>query len=89
MVRRFLEYSLIHARPIRIVLFSSMKCRSVIVTALSEDTAEIRKNMKSPVEKIAISDILSASYGRGDDGDTLKYTLPEEERSDGKHGEKQ
>ena len=86
MVRRFLVYSLDHARPIRVMLADTMKYRNIRVQAIGEDSVVfLLPGRKTPVTA-PISDFLSASYARGDDGDTLQYAKNAEaakEQADG------
>ncbi|MGI6687089.1 MAG: hypothetical protein ACOX6Y_01780 [Christensenellales bacterium] len=75
MVRRFLEYSLRYQRPIKAVWLEEGKMASgnLTVTSLGEDSFSFTtsRNKKTPRE-MPLSDLLSAAYARGDDGDTLK-----------------
>ena len=73
MVRRFLQYSLDHQRPVKALFADTMKFQNIRVTAIDGDQVSfLRSGRKKPVT-IPIEEILSASYARGDDGDTLKY----------------
>ena len=73
MVRRFLQYSLDHQRPVKALFADTMKFQNIRVTAIDGDQVSfLRPGRKKPVT-IPIEEILSASYARGDDGDTLKY----------------
>ena len=80
MVRRFLQYSLDHQRPVKALFADTMKFQNIRVTAIDGDQVSfLRPGRKKPVT-IPIEEILSASYARGDDGDTLKYAeSPKEE----------
>lgn len=73
MVERFLQYSLAHNRPIRVVEADGLKCRNITVIALEgQQVTYLTARRKTP-ETRPVSAFLSASYARGDDGDTLKY----------------
>lgn len=79
MVRRFLLYSLDHARPVKALFADTMKYRNIRVQALDEKNVTfVMPGRKNPVTA-PIDSILSASYARGDDGDTLQYVKGEEE----------
>ena len=80
MVRRFLQYSLDHRRPVRVLFASSMKYRNITVVLLEGDAVTyLTAGRKTPL-RADIGDILSASYARGDDGDTLRCRMQEYER---------
>lgn len=79
MVRRFLTYSLDHNRPVKVLFADTMKYKNVTVVLLEGDTVGYRiAGRKTPL-KTELGNILSASYARGDDGDTLQYARKEEE----------
>lgn len=79
MVRRFLAYSLAHNRPVKVLLAEEMKFKNITVIDLSDDqVAYLTAGRKKPLV-LPLSRILSASYARGDDGDTLKYAATEEQ----------
>ncbi len=81
MVKRFLDYSLAHGRPVKALFADTMKYRNITVTAL--DDAQVTYTVagkKTPLTS-PIGDILSAGYARGDDGDTLKYAVKEQEHA--------
>lgn len=79
MVRRFLAYSLAHGRPVKALFAESMKYQNIRVVALDETTVSyLTTGRKNPVT-VPLDAILSASYARGDDGDTLKYASWEQE----------
>lgn len=72
-VKRFLLYSLDHQRPVKALFADTMKFQNIRVTAIDGDQVSfLRPGRKKPVT-LNIDEILSASYARGDDGDTLKY----------------
>lgn len=78
MVKRFLAYSLAHNRPVKVLLADTMKYCNITVIALGEEEVSfLTARRKAPVT-LPLRDILSASYARGDDGDTLKYRMLEE-----------
>ena len=78
MVRRFLAYSLAHNKPVKVLLADEMKFKNITVIDLSDDQAAcLIAGRKKPLI-LPLSQILSASYARGDDGDTLKYAAMEE-----------
>lgn len=78
MVKRFLAYSLAHNRPVKVLLADTMKYCNITVIALGEkEVSFLTARRKTPVT-LPLRDILSASYARGDDGDTLKYRTLEE-----------
>lgn len=73
MLERFLRYSLAHNRPIRVVDADTLKCRNITVVALHGQQVTFLTARRKTPETRPISAFLSASYARGDDGDTLKY----------------
>ena len=79
MVRRFLLYSLRHGCPVKALFADTMKYQNIRVDSLEEDIVIYRTaGRKSPLTA-PLSAILSVSYARGDDGDTLKYAAKEQE----------
>ncbi len=73
MLERFLLYSLQHHRPIRVWILGEKKYQNITVIALDgEQVSFITTRRKTP-QTMEKSAFLSASYARGDDGDTLKY----------------
>ena len=78
MVRRFLAYSLAHNKPVKVLLADNLKYRNIIVIALGEDEVSFLTAGRRTPATLPLRDILSASYARGDDGDTLKYASQEE-----------
>jgi len=73
MVKRFLQYSLDHSRPVKVLFADTMKYKNITVVLLEGDTVGyLTAGRKKPL-KTEIGNILSAAYARGDDGDTLKY----------------
>ena len=79
MVKRFLLYSLRHSCPVKALFADTMKYQNIRVDCLEGDQVTYRTaGRKTPVT-IPLSSILSVSYARGDDGDTLKYAAWEQE----------
>lgn len=73
MVERFLRYSLAHNKPIRVVDADTLKCRNITVITLDGQQVTFLTARRKTPETKPIGAFLSASYARGDDGDTLKY----------------
>ena len=71
MFRRFLEYSLRHGRPVRLLWTQGdeMKSGNVTVVALTDADVSFTtaKNRTKPAT-LPLSCVLGASYARGDDG---------------------
>ena len=73
MVRRFLQYSLEHNKPVKVLFADTMKYKNITVILLKGDTVSyLTAGRKKPL-CTTIENILSASYARGDDGNTLQY----------------
>lgn len=68
---RFLRYSLEHGRRIRAMLMVDGKLRQqpVTVVNLTETEATLLIGQRKNPETIAIADILSCDYARGDKGE--------------------
>ena len=82
MIRRFLEYSLAHNRPVKALFADTMKYKNITVVLLEGNRVSyLTAGRKTPVT-VDMDQLLSASYARGDDGDTLKYAIKEAQ-----HGE--
>ena len=82
MVKRFLLYSLRHGCPVKALFADTMKYQNIRVDSLERDQVTYRTaGRKTPVT-VPVSAILSASYARGDDGDTLKYAAREQEENE-------
>ena len=78
MVERFLQYSLEHQKAIRVLWESNMTMQNITVVALGENSfSYISSKQKAPREA-PLTAVLSASYARGDDGDTLQYAVKEQ-----------
>lgn len=78
MIRRFLSYSLAHNKPVKVLWADTMKYQNIRVIALEEENVSFLTAQRKTPETCPLSAILSASYARGDDGDTLKYAALEE-----------
>ena len=82
MVRRFLRYSLEHNRPVKALFADTMQYRNITVILLEESRVSyLTAGRKKPLTT-EIDNILSASYARGDDGDTLKYARGAQKEGD-------
>ena len=82
MVKRFLLYSLRHGCPVKALFADTMKYQNIRVEGLEGDQVSYRTaGRKTPVT-VSVSAILSVSYARGDDGDTLKYAARELEANE-------
>lgn len=79
MVRRFLLYSQRHGRPVKALFAESMKYQNIQVESLEEDTVTYRTASRKTPVTVPLDAILSVSYARGDDGDTLKYAVWDQE----------
>ena len=80
MVRRFLTYSLDHNRPVKVLFSDTMRYKNITVVLLEGETVGcLTAGRKKPL-LTTLDNILSASYARGDDGDTLQYAGKEEKR---------
>ena len=81
MIDRFLLYSLERKKKIVLMVMDEKGIRrlNVTVTALGDEAVEYTVGHSDKKHSLAYADILSASYARGDDGDTLKN---EEEEHD-------
>ena len=73
MLERFLRYSLDHNRPIRVLRADTMAFQNITVLALREDQVSFLTARRKTPETLPLSAFLSASYARGDQGDTLQY----------------
>ena len=78
MVKRFLRYSLLHERPVKALFADTMKYRNITVVQLDEALVAYRVAGKKTPLVSPLTDILSVSYARGDDGDTLQYAVKEQ-----------
>lgn len=79
MIKRFLAYSLDHHRPVKALFLDTMKYKNITVTALTEDTVTFLASGRKKPETMPLSGLLSVSYARGDDGDTLQYVQAPDE----------
>ena len=82
MVKRFLVYSMAHDRPVRVLLADTMAFQNIRVSLLEEDRVTYYKAGKKNPVTVSLDQILSATYARGDDGDTLKYQLEQEKNEE-------
>ena len=72
---RFLRYSLTHQRPIKVLLMEDDRVRSLNLTVQAmeqEGILYLSARNRRAAKLLPYDHILSASYARGDDGDTLK-----------------
>ena len=74
MIRRFLEYSLAHHRPVKALFADTMKYKNITVVLLEENRVSYLTAGRKTAD---LDQLLSVSYARGDDGDTLKYAIKE------------
>lgn len=75
LLERFLQYSLRHQRPIRVMVTQQevVKNLTLTVQAVGEDgILYLSARNKTQPKKLFYEQILGASYARGDDGDTLR-----------------
>ncbi len=71
---RFVQYSLRYQRPIRVIVLQDDKPRALNITveSVSDTTITCRTGPKGRTTlHLQQADLLSASYARGDRGDTL------------------
>ena len=81
MVKRFLAYSLAHGRPVKALFADTMKYKNITVTRLTDREVTYTVAGKKTPLTASLGDILSISYARGDDGDTLKYAVKEQDHA--------
>ncbi|MBR3108274.1 MAG: hypothetical protein IKH30_14025 [Clostridia bacterium] len=79
MVRRFLLYSQRHGRPVKALFAETMKYQNIRVDSIEEDRVTYHTAARKTPVTVTMDAILSVSYARGDDGDTLKYAVWEQE----------
>jgi len=74
MIDRFLLYSLEHKRKITLMVMDEKGVRrlNATIVAIGDEAVEYVTGRSEKRKIMAIADVLSASYARGDDGDTLK-----------------
>jgi len=79
MVERFLEYSLANHRKIKVFFLDAGQLRAcnILVTKINSSEIVCATAGRKTVMVIPVGDILSASYSRGDTGDTLCNSLKE------------
>lgn len=73
MLHRFFRYSLEHVKPIRVWIEGETKYQNITVIQLDERNVHFITARKKTPQSQPIAAFLSASYARGDDGDTLKF----------------
>ena len=73
MDRRFIEYAIRHGRPLKAVLLLDGQIRQKTITVVSFDAENLYyiEGRKKKAFGIALDDVLSVGYARGDSGDTL------------------
>ncbi len=81
MIERFLRYSLEHGRRITWMAADGQEIRrmSGTVTHIGDGYFSYVGSRAKKEKQMAIADVLSAAYARGDDGDTLKNEAREAE----------
>ena len=74
MVERFLRYSLEHGRRIALMVLDEKGVRRLhaTVTRIGDTEIAYLSSRSKKEQTLSISCILSAAYGRGDDGDTMR-----------------
>ena len=73
MLERFFRYSLQHSKAIRVWLEGEKKFQNITVIDMDEENVHYITARKKTLQTARKDAFLSASYARGDDGDTLKY----------------
>jgi hypothetical protein len=70
-VNRFLRYSLQNGRKIRLMLLldGAIIQKNAVVLALYETSAILRFSSKKEPVTVALTDVLSCDYARGDHGE--------------------
>lgn len=70
-MNRFLRYSLQNERKIRVMLMldGAIVQKNAIVLALDETSAVLKLSSKKEPVSVALADILSCDYARGDHGE--------------------
>ena len=81
MVKRFLLYSQRHNRPVKALFAETMKYQNIRVDSLEGDKVTYRTASRKTSVTVPLDAILSVSYARGDDGDTLKYAAWQQEEN--------
>ena len=75
MIERFLRYSLDHQRRILLIIQNEegkILRRNITVRHIADDVILYTVGKNPRERKLLRSSVLSASYARGDDGDTMK-----------------
>ena len=80
MIRRILIYSRDHDRPVKALFADTLKYQNIRVTALDDHSVTFRTAGKKKEVTLPLESILSVSYARGDDGNTLQYAAGEKKR---------
>ena len=70
---RFLVYSRDHDAPVKVLLAEGLRYRNIRVVSLENGQVTYRTAGRKTLVTVPLDAILSVSYARGDDGDTLKY----------------
>lgn len=70
---RFLVYSRDHEKPVKILLAEGLRCQNIRVISLEDGQVTFLTGRRKTPVTVPLDAILSVSYARGDDGDTLKY----------------
>lgn len=70
-MNRFLRYSLQNGRKIRVMLIleGAIVQKNAVVLALDETSAVLQLSVKKTPVTVALADILSCDYARGDHGE--------------------
>ncbi|NLE70386.1 MAG: hypothetical protein GX611_09375 [Clostridiales bacterium] len=85
MIERFLAYSLRWNCPVKLVYMKEgqMVSGNVTVVALKGDSFDfVTARKKTKPQTLMVSDVMAASYARGDDGDTLKKMQQQKEQGE-------
>lgn len=69
MIKRFLRYSLERERKITVIFAKDMKKVNLLVTGISDDGFTARLPGRKKETQFAFSDVLTAAYARGDQGE--------------------
>ena len=85
LIRGFLQYSLRYDRPVKLVWLAGdgIKAGNVTVRRLVGETFDCVTARKKTPQTMRLSDVLSASFARGDDGNPMNNVKRESGNSDG------
>ncbi len=86
LTRRFLEYSLRHSRPVKLVWMAvdGIRAGNVTVRSMGEETFDyVTARSRNKPQTMRVSDVLSASFARGDDGNPMNNMKQENGNRDG------